>query len=279
MSLDSGLTAFGPSQGRSMVDLTLLVAEELPCAWGSHVPYQQKTYNFFVDNTETKESPLFSKVGPYQTRWLMIDEHTGTHFDAPAHFIPEPGSGISNEGPAGLIYADMVSLEQLSGQAAVIDVPSDLPGAGLGISPIIPPSVIEDFEKKHGRLQPNDVVLFRSGWDRNYLAGEAGNAYCFGPLITKTELGWPAPEVPAMKLLIDRGIRCVGTDSPSMGSTHDGAAVHVAGLSQGLCFVEALANLKSLPPRGAWFMFAPLRLARGTGSPGRAFAIVPERAG
>jgi len=45
-------------------------------------------------------------------------------------------------------------------------------------------------------------------------------------------------------------------------------------LSTGVVFIEALANLKKLPDRGSWFMFAPLNLARGTGAPGRAFAVV-----
>jgi kynurenine formamidase len=43
-------------------------------------------------------------------------------------------------------------------------------------------------------------------------------------------------------------------------------------------FVEALTGLAALPPRGAWFCFAPLKLASGTGAPGRAFAFVPQQA-
>jgi kynurenine formamidase len=40
--------------------------------------------------------------------------------------------------------------------------------------------------------------------------------------VTKTGPGWPAPEVPIMNQLLERGVRCVGTDGPSMGSAHDG---------------------------------------------------------
>ncbi len=78
-----------------------------------------------------------------------------------------------------------------------------------------------------------------------------------------------------MRALLERGVRCVGTDAPSMGSTHDGGPVHVEGLGAGAVFVEALCHLDRLPPRGAFFCFAPILLARGTGAPGRAFAWVP----
>lgn len=257
-----------------VVDLTLLVAEELPCWWSTHMPFQHKTFNYFADRDD-HPLPLRSRNGPYQTRWVLMDEHTGTHVDAPAHFIPEQGSGLPNEGPAGATTIDRVPLQQLMGPAVVVDVPDDLPGGGPGVSPVIPPELLQGFESEHGRFQPGDVVLFRGRWDRHYLPGDAGSPYCHDPLVTRSGPGWPAPEVPAMRLLMERGVRCVGTDSPSMGSCHDGAPVHVEALAQGVCFVEALTRLDLLPVRGAWFCAAPVNLARGTGAPARAFAVLP----
>jgi kynurenine formamidase len=78
-----------------------------------------------------------------------------------------------------------------------------------------------------------------------------------------------------MRILIERGVRCVGTDGVSMGSSHDGAGTHYAGLEAGVVFIEALGHLEQLPVRGAFFCFAPLKVARGSGAPGRAFAWVP----
>jgi kynurenine formamidase len=260
-----------------LVDLTLLVAEELPCWWSNHMPYQHKTFNYFADR-EDDASPLLCRSGPYQTRWMLMDEHTGTHVDAPAHFIPPPDSGLPHAGEMGLITVDKVPLSQMAGPAAVIDVPDDLPGGGPGISPAVVPEVLEDHERQHGPVTDGMVVLFRTRWDRRYQPAEAGASYCFEPLVTKSSLGWPAPEVPIMDALLERGVRCVGTDAPSMGSTHDGAPVHVAGLSGGAVFVEALRGLDQLPSRGAYFQFAPLNVARGTGAPGRAMAWVPKTA-
>ena len=175
-------TADAPHDIRRLVDLTLLVAEELPCWWSTHMPFQHKTFNYFADRDDTPV-PLLCRSVPYQTRWMLMDEHTGTHLDAPAHFIPPPGSGLPHAGEQGLVTVDRVPLEQMAGP--------------------------------------------------------------------------------------------IGTDAPSMGSSHDGAPVHVAGLSRGAVFVEALTGLDQLPSRGAFFQFTPIKVARGTGAPGRAVAWLP----
>jgi len=269
-----GTPAAAPPDGCRLIDLTLLVAENLPCWWSTHMPFQHKTFNYFADRDDDA-APLLCRAGPYQTRWLLMDEHTGTHVDAPAHFIPPPGSGLPHAGEAGLVTVDKVPLGQLAGPAAVIDVPADLPGAAPGVSPVIGPGLLREHERRHGPVGPGTVVLFRTGWDRHYRPGADGSRYCFDALVARSGPGWPAPEVPVMAELLDRGVRCVGTDAPSMGSAHDGAPVHVAGLSRGAVFVEALAGLAQLPPRGAYFQFTPLKVAGGTGAPGRAVAWLP----
>jgi kynurenine formamidase len=57
-----------------------------------------------------------------------------------------------------------------------------------------------------------------------------------------------------------------------------GAPVHLAALPHGVVFVEALGGLAAVPPRGAWFLFLPIRLAGGTNGPGRALAVLPHLA-
>lgn len=259
----------------TVVDLTLLIAEELPSAWATHMPYQQKTFNYFVD-IEDQVSPLNSATGPYQTRWLIIDEHTGTHVDAPAHFIPELKTGLPHAAEVGSVTVEQLPLQQLTGPAVVIDVPTDLPGSAPGVSPIITREFVATWEQEHGPLIAGDIVLFRTGWDQKYLPGKAGLGYCFQPIVTKDALGWPAPDAETMHHIMARGVTCVGTDGVSMGSVDDGAGVHYAGLSARVAFIEALGHLEQLPIRGALFCFAPLKLARGTGAPGRAFAWVPR---
>lgn len=271
MTDDGPIHMTDTERSRRIIDLTLLLAEELPAAWAKHMPYQQKTFNYFT-GVDSQTAPLKSETGPYQTRWLLIDEHTGTHVDAPAHFIPEPGTGLPHAADVGAITVEQIPLEQLMGPAVVIDIPSDLPGAAPGISPMITDEFIARWEGRHGAIEPDDIVLFRSNWDRHYVPGPDGFAYCHDPLVTKSGPGWPAPDESAIQLLMNRGVRCIGTDGASMGSSHDGAGVHHLGLAARVAFIEALGNLSELPERGATFCFAPLKVARGTGAPGRAFA-------
>lgn len=259
----------------TIVDLTLLLAEELPCTWPGHMPYQQKTFNFFEDGGTT-EAHLQAHCGSYQTRWLLIDEHTGTHMDAPAHFLPGSHTDIDGASEVGDITAEYVPLEQLMGPAVVIDIEFLLDAEMTpGVSPAITADHIRDFEQAHGEIAAGDIVLFRSRWDEKYYrAGIDGRAYAHDGVILKTGPAWPAPIAETLDYLISKGVRCVGTDGPSMGSAHDGSGVHLAGLGNGAIFIEALGNLGALPTRGADFIFAPLKVARGSGAPGRAFAFV-----
>ena len=257
-----------------LVDLTLLLAEDLPCYWSTHLPFQHKTWTWYAGRDDPS-GRVHNRGGPYTTRWLAIDEHTGTHADAPSHFVPPPGSGLPHAGPAGEVTIDKVPPEQFCGPAAVVDVTAltavEMPP---GISPIIGPELLLDWEREHGTFAAGDIVLFRTGWDQRYRADDAGRGYLHDVVVTGRASGWPAPDPPAMELLLRRGVRCVGTDAPSMGSAHDGQPVHVHGLSGGAVFVECLTGLDALPARGAEFCFLPLKLRDGTGAPGRAVAWV-----
>jgi len=258
--------------GHEVVDLSLLLAEDLPCYWSTHQPFQHKTWNWFATRRSAAGN-VYQRGGPYATRWLALDEHTGTHVDAPCHFVPPPDSGLPDAGPAGAITVADVPLTQLIGPAAVIDAPAAV--GAPGESPLIEPGVVTEWERAHGELAAGDVVLFRSGWDRHYLPGPDGADYVHNVVVTGGSPGWPAPSVSTMELLLSRGVRCVGTDGVSMGPAQDGRPVHVAGLSAGAVFVECLAGLSGLPARGALFCFLPLRVEGGTGGPGRAIAFRP----
>lgn len=261
-------------EGR-VVDLTLPLAEPLPCTWPGHMPFRATVWTWFEDRPAEPQPVYARNGGGYQTRWLVIDEHTGTHLDAPRHFVPPATSGLEHAGPGGDVGIAELPLLAASGPADVIDV-SDLTGrAEPGTSPVITPGHVEAFESQHGEIRAGDVVCFRSGWDSRYQRGEAGASYGEAVLVTKREAGWPAPSAATVDLLRARGVACVATDGLSIGAAENGAPAHLAGLPYGLPFVEALCGLDRLPARGAWFLFLPLRLVAGTGAPGRAVAIVP----
>lgn len=257
-----------------VVDLSVLVSEALPASWPGHMPFTHKNWNWFSEVDHQIDA--VRSVGPYSTNFFLMDEHCGTHMDGPTHFIPPPDSGLAHAAPLGNITGDKVDLEQLWGSAVVVDVTS-LSGAGTpGTSPIVRPEQILDWESRHGQLQPGTIVLLHSGWDRYYVRGAEATKFVEDPLVSHTGPGWPAPEVDAMTLLYERGVRTVGTDSPSMGSSHDGAPVHQYALARGMIFIEMLTNLQELPARGAHFVFLPMKLAGSTGGPGRAVALLPR---
>lgn len=259
--------------GYRVLDLSLPLAEDLPCSWPGAPPYQHKVFNWFAGDADATQ-PLVSR-GPFHTRWLMLAEHTGTHFDAPTHWVPPPGSGLAGAAPAGAIATDRVPLEQLAGNAVVIDVSESLPEAEPGHSPPIGPELIEAFEAGHGRIEPGEVVLLRTDWDRHYVTGPAGRAYVVD-CVTGHKPGWPAPTAEAVSLLVERGVRCLAVDTPSVGSVEDALAAHYAGLAHGMVYVEGLTRLSELPVRGATFVFLPIPVRGGSGAPGRAIALLPE---
>jgi kynurenine formamidase len=246
------------------IDLTLTIDERYPTTWPPHVPFVRRTWNYFEEQINGPEA--WASCGPYFTEVLIMDEHIATHFDAPSHFLPEHAPGKE-----GAISGDLVPIDQFLGTAACIDV-TGINGSKPGESPWIQPDQIETFELRRGRmLSHDDAVLFRTDWDQKYYHPfPRGNGYAHDVAVLKSAPGWPAPSVETIKLLLRRGVRCVGTDAPSMGAAHDGIPAHVEGLSNGQVFIEGLANLHEVPLDGATFQFMPVKIARSSGGPGRA---------
>lgn len=261
-----------PRAAVRVVDLSVTLSEELPAAWPGHMPFAHPTWNWYAP-LQAATGPVRCD-GPYRTNFLVLDEHTGTHVDGPTHFIPPPDSGLPWAGPLGDQSTEHLDLEQMCGPAVVVDVRHLVGSGGAGRSPFIEPAHLAGFEREHGAFAPGEVVLFHSDWDRWYVEGPGSEPFLTGPLVRQSSPGWPAPSPAAMLLLHARGVRAVGTDGPSMGAVHDGAPVHQEGLSRGMLFVEMLTGLGQLPPRGAYFLFLPLKLAGGTGGPGRAVALL-----
>ena len=166
-----GATLAGIFQRHPVADLTLPLDETLPSTWPGHMPYRATVWSWFADRPDDPQPVHPRGGGHYQTRWLVVDEHTGTHVDAPRHFVPPPGSGLPHAGPAGAVGVADLALLATSGPAAVIDV-RDLAGqAEPGHSPAITPGHVTAFESQHGPLRGGDVVLFRTGWDSRYRPG------------------------------------------------------------------------------------------------------------
>ncbi len=249
------------------LDLSLLVASDLPCTWAAGwAP-------FHIDH--------YQRIGPlsvYNSDILMIDENTGTQFDAPAHSIPPPGSGFPNAGPKGLITGDKVPAWQFVGEACVIDCRELLDAAPNGRSDLVKKEHVMAWEKKHRPVGPGDMVLFFSGYtDKYYKPFPAGRRFMAEPMEGKAP-AWPDPDPECMEYLASRKVMTAGTDSPSMGPLPGelGAATHLAGLKHGMIWTEGATGLGKLPATGAFYCTFGVKHAGGVGAEGRAFAIVGD---
>jgi isatin hydrolase len=242
--------------GLRLVDLSVRIAPDLPAVWPG--------------NPDVRLEALHDYDGPERVfnRLLTADEHVGTHWDAPAHFLPDFAG-------RGLFATDEVPLERLVAPAAVLDATELRDGAEPGRSPRVTAAHVLAHERAHGRLAAGDAVLLRSGWsDDHYRPFPAGRR--FAEAVIAGELApWPALGEDACALLVERGAGLVGFDAPSAGAFDDVAAAHRILLAANVVLVENLTGLGALPPRGATFVFLPLKLAGGSGAPGRAIGLVP----
>ncbi len=258
-----------PGQGalppQSVRDLSLLVARDRPCVWPSGMT------PFAVVPTAT-----FNRTGRHRDM-LVIDEHTGTQWDAPAHFVPPPGSGYPGAGPMGLITGEKVPAWQFCGEACVVDVTSLRDKAEPGKSHLIGKDVVEAWEAGHRRLGPGDVVLFRSDYtDAYYKPFPLGDRFVATALRRQTP-GWPAPTPETMEYLAGRGVMTLGLDGASMGPLPDLAvATHQAGGKRGMIWVECATNLGSLPATGSFFALLAAKHAGGSGGECRCLAVTDK---
>lgn len=260
-----------------VVDLSVTVSETLPGNWADLPRFQRWTYNWFTPIRNSYGQIISPSEGPYYGQRYVIDEHTGTQVDFPAHFIPPPDSKLPFAGEQGRVTGDKYPLERLLGPAAVIDVTALIDKAAPGTSPHITVAHIQEWEKKHGEIRGGEIVLFRSGYtDKYYKPFPEGKRLTFEPIVTKSAPGWPAPEPEVMEYLRGKGVWHLGTDGPSMGPAEAGQQTHVAGLRHGMSWEEMLVRLDQLPARGAFYIALPIKVADQSGSPTRAIALVPR---
>lgn len=257
-----------------IVDLSVTLSEHLPATWPEHMPFAHKNWSWH-EEAELPSGASSCSLGPYVTHFIILDEHAGTHVDAPSHYIPPPGSGLPNEGPLGEASAEKLDLSKLIGPAAVVDLRRLDGQAEPGASPPITVAHLESWEEEHGRFEAGEVVLLLTGWSKHYVKGEPGRAFLHEPVVLQSRPAWPAPEAAVAVFLDERGVTTIGIDAPSMGSAEEGNEVHRAGLGREMLFVEGLTNLDRLPARGATFLFLPVKIAAASGAPGRAIAVLP----
>jgi kynurenine formamidase len=247
------------------LDLSLLVAPDLPCTWPA------PGWPLFQFNPYLRPGPR----GAYHGDILTIDGNTGTQLDFPPHSIAPPGSGLPTAGPFGSLFSDHVPAWQFVGEACVSDCRDLLDATPNGRSPLVKKEHVIAWERKYRPVGPGDVVLFCSGYtDKYYRPFPAGRRFLADPLEGKAP-AWPDPDPECMEYLAGRRVMVLGCDSPSMGPIPDLAEpTHVAGLKHGMVWTEGATGLGRLPATGAFYCCMGPKHAAGAYSEARAFAVV-----
>lgn len=202
------------------------------------------------------ETVVTVKHDGYFARRVSFFEHSGTHFDAPCHFI-EGGKSV-----------EQVPVETLVRPIAVIDISRRIGNDADGELTL---EDVKSFEKEHGVIPQGSAVLLRTGWEE-FNSDPAKYAGAPG------DLRFPGFGVEATQFLVDhRQIQGLGIDTlgidPGIATSFP---VHVTvTLPKGLWHLENLQNLKQLPPLGAWIVVGVLPLVGGSGSPARVIALLP----
>ncbi len=193
---------------------------------------------------------------------LSLGEHTGTHFDAPVHWIT--GKDLPNNALDTIQAGRLVAPANVIDCTAACDADADF---------LLMPEGIQAWEAQHGRIEAGSWVLLRSGWSRREDAASFLNADDNG-----AHSPGPSPEAVTFLVkerdVIGFGTECVGTDAGQAFRFEPPFPCHTFMHGANKFGLASLTNLDKLPPKGAILITAPLKIAGGTGSPLRVLALV-----
>ncbi len=209
------------------IDLSLVISESIPTFPGSPKPQ-------FIAWSDINNDG-------YNLELLFLSSHTGTHLDAPYHFVKN-GKKINQ-----------IPLDRLIGKGILIKLKK------IKNSPI-EKSDITSFEKKNGKIPNHSSIFFYTEWQKNL---KNDNYFTENPGLDSS----------SAKYLASKKINLVGIDSPSIDLGKDESfTVHKILSKNNILIVENLANMNKIESKEFNFTILPLNLKDATGSPVRAVA-------
>jgi len=231
-----------PRPARRVVDLTHTMSADFPTFDGTPGIAMQRLKELKKDGYNLYE-------------W-RLNEHAGTHLDAPIHFS-EAG-----------ITADQIPAETLVVPLVVINVADK---AAKDPDYHLSRGDLAAWERRHGRLPDNCCVAMQSGWARHvgdqakYVGRDAGGVMHF-PGFDPDATAW---------LIKQRKVAGLAVDTLSLdpGASKD-FKTHVLWLGSGRWGLENVANLDSVPANGATLVVGLAKVKGATGGPARLFALV-----
>jgi len=190
-------------------------------------------------------------------------EHTGTHFDAPVHWVS--GKDLAEN------TVESIPPKKFVGPACVIDVSAE---SARNPDHLLTLDGVRAWEKDHGRIPTGAWVLLRTDWSKRKDPKEYINLKENGPHtpgLAKETSAFLAQE----RDVLGVGVETVGTDAGQAATFDPPFPNHYLMHGSGKFGLAGLCNLDQLPPTGAIVIAAPLKIVGGSGSPLRVIAITP----
>ncbi len=194
---------------------------------------------------------------------FSCNEHTGTHFDAPIHWIS--GRDLPNNS------VDTIPVQRFVAPAVVADFSAQ---AEADHDFILTADHIRQWERKHGKIPAGSWFLFRTDWSKRapaqYLNLADDGAHS------------PGPDAGALTYLIEQaqivgfGVETIGTDAGQAEHFDPPHPAHLLLHGNNRYGLQCLRNLDQLPATGAMLICAPLKIKQGSGSPLRVLALVEQ---
>lgn len=249
--LDELCTGIGAG-GVRVVDLTSPLDEttpviRLPEERGQPWPFERRVIS------------RYDSGGP-EVYWnnLRLSEHTGTHFDAPVHWIS--GKDLDD--------VSQIPLRRLIAPAVVVDCSEE---AAADADYLLTRARVEEWQEVNGPLPPG-WLLYRTGWDARRRDPDRFLNDGRTPGVSVDCARWLARSTPVIGI----GVETVGTDAGQAGSFDPPFPCHWYLHGAGKYGVTQLRNLDALPVTGAVLIVAPLPIVGGSGSPARVLALVEQ---
>ncbi len=238
-----------------VIDLTQTLSPEfptiaLPPMFGQCAPFRMEEISRYDDR------------GPaWYWNNFSCGEHTGTHFDAPIHWVS--GKDLPNN------TTDTIAAQNFIAPACVIDCSVQ---SAANPDFILTVDVIKAWEAKHGTIPAGNWVFLRTVWSKR-----SGALYAN---VKEDGAHTPGPDPEAVQFLIEQrdvigfGVETIGTDAGQAHTFTPPYPAHFFMHGKGRYGLQCMANLDQLPPTGALIIGAPLKIKGGSGSPLRVLALV-----
>ena len=239
-----------------IVDLTQTLSPEFPQI--ALPPEMGQCWPFRIE-----EVSAYDARGPgWYWNNFSCGEHTGTHFDAPIHWIS--GRDLANNA------VDTIPVEHFLAPACVVDCSAQ---AKANADYLLSVDDLLAFEKSHGRIAEGAWLLMRTDWSKRRDPEAYQN-------FDEEGQHSPGPSAEAVRFLVDErnvlgfGSEAIGTDAGQGFHLRPPYPCHYYMHGSGKYGLQCLANLDLLPPTGAVLICPPLKIEKGSGSPLRVLALV-----